>query len=194
MSILTAPPVPLTAEDWLRVAEPIVRRVAGKWSVRAAGLDRDDLAQVCRLRIYKRFAFYDPSRGTPDAWICTVCESCCHDEYERCRRRPDVLVGDYGPIEEQAIRTTERGVGSPETGLWADDTRLLVGRLLGLLDSDQRMVVERYFGLDGGPPGETVASTADSLGLLECRCKKLFEGAMRTIAFHATGVDYADAL
>lgn len=171
-----------------------MRRVSGKWSQRAAGLlSRNDLAQACRIRICRRFAAYDPSRGPPEAWIFTICESCCHDEYDRESRRPVALLGDYGPVET-SINRTGRDDRQPDAGLRAADAVEAVRKLLGLVNPDARAVVERFFGLDGEPAGETIAGTAASLGLQDRRCKELFECAMVIIASHAEETGLADAL
>lgn len=70
----------MTAEEALRISEPIIRGLIGKY-IRGNADDREDVGQECRVAVAKAAIAYQPS-GSPGAYFSTV----AHNEIVRWLR------------------------------------------------------------------------------------------------------------
>lgn len=106
MEIVTAVPdqtvnAPDTAEayaDWVRPHLPAMARLAARLVPDA---DRDDVVQEALARAWRKRRQFDPSRGTPAAWLLAITAD--QARQARRRRRPHLPFVDM-PVR---VRSTE---------------------------------------------------------------------------------------
>jgi RNA polymerase sigma factor (sigma-70 family) len=89
VSAAIAPDTPAGFADWVR---PQVDRMARLAARLAPDADRDDIVQEALIRAWQKRRQFDPSRGTPAAWLLAITA----DQARRAKRRqrPSILFGD----------------------------------------------------------------------------------------------------
>ncbi len=196
--------IPVSDSDWLSQAEPMVRHVVGRWSSFSI-LDRDDLAQICRMRLLELKPEFDPSVWEWPEWVFRVCDRClsavarkearrnalCRRVHYPCRSRDDEdEPGSVESLDSVIADTKSESPGS--SAMINDEADRLRRRVEGLRPSERRLVV-RMFGLDGFEATETIAGTAAFFGMPLGECRAAIQRAMDVVrSGMAEDRDYAD--
>lgn len=98
----------------------------------------EDLTAEVFLRALQAFSRFDPSRGTPRAWLFRMAQNALRDHQRQSRRRPMVSIATMHDLECKAPSPEERL-------LWEEEvTRLLAG--LAELSSGDREVIGLCYG------------------------------------------------
>ena len=122
--------------------------MAANFCTRLVGPDRrDDLLQDSLTRAWRKWASFDPSRGTPRAWLLAIVADQQRQEWRRVARRAAAPV--------LAAPPTAEAIG----GTASVDTRIDLEVAIAQLARRQRLAVDLYYfvGLD-------VAETAQVMG------------------------------
>lgn len=132
-------------------APPGHGRVAARF---ADPSDRDDVLQEALTRAWRRWSTFDPSRGTPSAWLCAI-------------------VADGARRRRQAAPAPDERLGrEPVAAAGTADRDLDLERAVATLPRRQREVVDlRYFA------GLSTTETAQVLGLSEGTVKSTLSDA-----------------
>jgi len=146
----------LTAEELCRIYAPRVCRFAAM--IARSSEEADDLAQDALLRAVRAIGSYDPSKGTPDAWLWRIVVNAGRD----AARRRELARG----LLERLMFTAPRESQSVEDAVLV---RLrdadLHAHLRSLPHRDKTLLALRYgAGLDIAEVGEAVGLNADSTG------------------------------
>lgn len=115
--------------------------------------DAEDVVQEAFVQVWRQAARFDPSRGSPEAWLCTIARSRALDRLRRrTSRREDA--------EERGLQST----------LPRNDEALAVRKALDSLPVDQRQALElAYF--DGLTQSEIAERLAQPLGTIKTRMR-----------------------
>jgi RNA polymerase sigma-70 factor (ECF subfamily) len=116
--------------------------------------EAQDVVQEVFVQVWRQAGRYDPARGTPEAWVCTIARTRALD---RVRRR--------------AARREERSAPpAPSTRAPAADEALAVRSALGSLPSEQREALElAYF--EGLTQSEIARRLGEPLGTVKSRIR-----------------------
>jgi RNA polymerase sigma factor, sigma-70 family len=149
-------PEALGAEVLCRIYAPKVCRFAAM--ITRSSEEADDLAQDAMLRAVRAISSYDPSKGTPDAWLWRIVVNASRD----AARRRELARG----LLERLMFTTPRESQSVEDAVLV---RLrdadLHAHLRSLPHRDRTLLALRYgAGLDIAEVGAAVGLNADSTG------------------------------
>jgi RNA polymerase sigma-70 factor (ECF subfamily) len=146
MSTLLTPTGDLT-DDTAAILRTYARRFA-----RPCALDPAELFQECCLYLLKRAADYDPDQGSLSTWLWHVAA--------RSRNylvRQHRLVG-WSSRRPAAVTDTDPDPGpDPAEAVERADLRRRVRDAVAALPADERELVTRRFGLDGGEPARRLA-------------------------------------
>ena len=146
----------LTPDELCRRYSPSVCRFAGM--IAGSSSDADDLAQDALLRAVRAIHSYDPSKGSPEAWLWRIVVNAGRDSARR-RERTRWIV-------ERLAFTAPRESESVEAAVLA---RLrdadLHAQLRLLPHRDKTLLALRYgVGLDTAEVGAAVGLSTDSTG------------------------------
>jgi len=146
-------PAPSDQESFARWVEPhfpILNRIV-RWSVPVSSAD--DVVQDALLRAWDKRSLFDPSRGSPDAWLARIALDQCAQQHRRSRRW------------ERADRLATTATTEP----WPEVTNhLALRQAISTLNTRQQQAVVLYYFADMtaqdvaqtlGRPVSTVRST-----------------------------------
>jgi RNA polymerase sigma-70 factor (ECF subfamily) len=143
----------------------LVNRVVGDRA------DAEEVLQEVFLQAWRSAARYDPSRGSPEAWLIMMARSRAIDAVRAVRRAPDRF--DTEPVED---------VRAPMPDLvGAVEARALVSAALADLTAAQREVLELAF-YDGLSQAEIAVRTGAPLGTVKTRTRMALERLRQTFA------------
>lgn len=116
--------------------------------------EAEDVVQEVFLRVWRQADRYDPQRGTPEAWLCTMARTRALDRLRRrAARREDAL--EAAPMATLLPRNEEA---------------LAVRKALDALSTDQRRAVElAYYG--GLTQSEIAQALGEPLGTIKTRIR-----------------------
>jgi RNA polymerase sigma-70 factor, ECF subfamily len=116
--------------------------------------EAEDVVQEVFVQVWRQAARYDPGRGSPVAWVCTIARTRALD---RLRRRV-------------SRREEPSEAAPPPSGSEAPDTALAVRAALGSLSDEQRKAVElAYF--EGLTQSEIARRLGEPLGTVKTRIR-----------------------
>lgn len=92
---------------FLTEIEPYVRLYAKKYNV--PGLDKEDLEQELRLRVWSKLEQYDPRLSSPKTWANTVMRNWTFNLYQKSQALKRKALNEYSPISD-AVYLNEHGV------------------------------------------------------------------------------------
>lgn len=122
-------------------------------ATRLAGLDaRDDVVQEALFTAWRRFATYDPARGTPRTWLLVLVADKSRKHWRAARPTLELKDGSLPP--DGASPWREGTTAVPDL-----DAHLDLTRAVSRLAPRQRIAVELYYVL-----GLPVAECADVMG------------------------------
>ncbi|MET9270795.1 RNA polymerase sigma factor [Kribbella sp. NPDC003557] len=140
---------------WVRPHLVAMARLAGRLAV---GADRDDIVQEALARAWAKRAQYDPSRGTPSAWLLAITADQARKAVRRMRSGPSLaLIEDAGPVASRR----------PDL-----DARMDVDHAIMSLSARQRLAVDCYYFAD-----LSIAETAAVMGCSEGTVKSTLSDA-----------------
>jgi RNA polymerase sigma-70 factor (ECF subfamily) len=116
--------------------------------------EAEDTVQEVFVQVWQQAARFDPSRGTPEAWLCTMARTRALDRLrKRASRREEPELGH---------------AGSTEAPLTAE--ALAVRAALDALPSDQRRALELAY-YEGLTQSEIAERLAEPLGTVKTRIR-----------------------
>lgn len=130
---------------------------------RSAAVAEDVVAEVY-LQAWQEAARYDPVRGTPNAWLLTICRSRALDAL----RRLDKAESHADP---ELLRPNEDTVDDPLNLLLALDRNSEVHKALETLDAVQRQMIALAF-FKGYTHAEIAQHVAMPLGTVKTHLRK----------------------
>jgi RNA polymerase sigma-70 factor (ECF subfamily) len=125
---------------------------------------------------------YDPTRGTPEAWLVMRAKTRAIDRLRSIRRRDRTFVA---PVDESVARSSEEPAENP--AVVAED-RSLIQTALAQLPEPQRRVIEMAF-FEGLTQSEIAIRLREPLGTVKTRARLGLErlrGALRGERVSAT--------
>ena len=146
----------LTAEELCRRYAPSVCRFAAMMT--RSSPDADDLAQDALLRAVRALRSYDPSRGTPEAWLWRIVVNAARDSARRRGRALELI--------ERLTFAVPRESESVEAAVLAKLRDADLHAQLRLLPyRDRTLLALRYgVGLDTAEVGAAVGLSPESAG------------------------------
>jgi RNA polymerase sigma-70 factor (ECF subfamily) len=114
----------------------------------------EDLTAETFLKVVRAADRFDPSKGSPKAWIITVARNVLADWRRRARLRQYVSLGTLHDLVYEAPSPEERL-------LWEEEVGRLMDAVASLADSDRELIGLRYGG------GLDTAEMAEMLGISE---------------------------
>src|SRR5689334_3335629 len=142
-----------------------------------------DVLQEVFWQVWQEAGRYDPSRGSPEAWVVMPAKARAIDRLRSMRRRDRTFVA---PVDESLA--ARRGDGeAPNSAVVAED-RGLVQTALGQLPEAQRRVIELAF-FEGLTQSEIATRLGEPLGTVKTRTRLGLErlrGALRGERLSAT--------
>ena len=136
----------------------LIRRV-----VRDPGVAEEVLQDVF-WEVWRDASQYDPSRGTPEAWLLMRAKSRAIDKLRSIRRRGQTFVAT---VDESVARAPETGPDQPGAAL---EERGQVERGLTQLPVAQRQVIELAF-FGGLTQSEIATRLGEPLGTVKTRAR-----------------------
>jgi RNA polymerase sigma-70 factor (ECF subfamily) len=127
----------------------------------------EEVLQEVFWQIWQDAAQYDPSRGTPEAWLLVRARTRAIDKLRSMRRRERTFVA---PVDEAVARPAQ----PPRNAASAAEDRGLVEGALGGLPEPQRRVIELAF-FEGLTQTEIAARLGEPLGTVKTRARLALE-------------------
>jgi RNA polymerase sigma-70 factor (ECF subfamily) len=116
--------------------------------------EAEDVVQEVFVQVWRQAARFDPDRGSPEAWLCTITRTRALD---RLRRRAS--------RREEAEGATPAGAQAPRT-----EAALAVRKALEGLSPEQRRALELAY-YEGLTQSEIAARLAEPLGTIKTRIR-----------------------
>lgn len=114
----------------------------------------EDLTAEVFLRALKAFDRFDPSLGTPQAWLFRIARNALRDHQRQAKRRLMLPIGGMRDLLSEAPSPEERL-------LWEEEVARLQAGLQELSDSDRQVIGLCYGGdLSVGEAGEILGVSA----------------------------------
>jgi RNA polymerase sigma-70 factor (ECF subfamily) len=123
-----------------------------------------EVLQEVFWQIWQEASSYDPSRGSPEAWVVMRAKTRAIDKLRSIRRREQTFVA---PVDERVAAAT--GTRADDPGLAAEDRGLAQGAL-EQLPAPQRRAIELAF-LEGLTQTEIAAKLGEPLGTVKTRIR-----------------------
>lgn len=140
---------------WVRPHLGAMARLAARLAV---GADRDDIVQEALARAWAKRSQYDPSRGTPSAWLLAITA----DQARKAVRRMRAGGASLTLVDDSAGPTARPDL----------DARMDVEHAIGSLTDRQRLAVDCYYFAD-----LSIADTAAVMGCSEGTVKSTLSDA-----------------
>ena len=116
--------------------------------------DAEDVVQEAFVQVWRQAGRYDPGRGSPQAWLCTIARTRALDRLRRrASRRED--ISDEPPAISETPQTEEA---------------IAVRDALGTLSTDQRRALELAY-YDGLTQSEIALRLGEPLGTIKTRIR-----------------------
>jgi RNA polymerase sigma-70 factor (ECF subfamily) len=135
------------------------------------GPDAEEVMQEVFLQAWRSAAHYNPSRGSPEAWLIMMARSRAIDAARAARRKPDRPEVEPSP---------DIAAAAPDVA-GAVEARALATTALGELTPAQREVLELAF-YEGLSQTEIAARTGAPLGTVKTRTRTALERLRQTFA------------
>jgi len=116
--------------------------------------EAEDVVQEVFVQVWKQAARFDPGRGSPTAWICTIARSRALDRLRQSTSR-----------REEASDTAPEGSEAPRT-----EEVLAVRKALEALSAEQRKALELAY-YEGLTQAEIAARLGEPLGTIKTRMR-----------------------
>jgi RNA polymerase sigma-70 factor (ECF subfamily) len=116
--------------------------------------DAEDVVQEVFVQVWRQASRFDPSRGTPEAWLCTMARTRALDRLRRRASRREE--------PEDAAPATTTAPGSAEA--------IAVRKALGGLSEDQRRALELAY-YEGLTQSEIAERLGEPLGTVKTRIR-----------------------
>jgi RNA polymerase sigma-70 factor, ECF subfamily len=146
----------LSPEELCRIYAPRVCRFAAR--IARSSEEADDLAQDALLRAVRAISSYDPSKGTPDAWLWRIVVNAGKD----AARRRELA---RGLLQRLMFSTPRESESVEEAVLVRLRDAELRAHLRSLPHRDRTLLALRYgAGLDIAEVGAAVGMNSDSTG------------------------------
>lgn len=113
-------------QAWVAPFLPAMTRYASRL---VSSTDRDDVVQEALVRAWSKWGTFDPSRGSPVAWLLAI----VRDRSRRQRTRS-------GPDRARADR--------PDDAAWMTPADIDLERAIAVLTDRQRLAVDLYYFVD----------------------------------------------
>ena len=126
--------------------------------------DAEDVLQEVFWQAWLDAGAYDPSRGSPEAWLLNRARSRAIDRFRAVRRRGETFVP---PLDETMGRAPD--AAAPDPAVRAED-RARVETALGILPTPQRQVIELAF-YGGLTQVEIAQRLGEPLGTVKTRTR-----------------------
>jgi RNA polymerase sigma-70 factor, ECF subfamily len=127
--------------------------------------DAEDVVQEVFMQAWRQAARFDPARGTPEAWLCTIARTRALDRLRRrAARRED--PGDSAPASTGPPRTEEA---------------IAVRKALEGLSADQRRALELAY-YEGLTQSEIARHLGEPLGTIKTRIRTAMIRLRETLA------------
>ena len=123
-----------------------------------------DVLQEVFWQVWQEAPTYDPSRGSPEAWVVMRAKTRAIDRLRSIRRRERTFVA---PVDERVAAAV--GTRADDPSLAAEDRGLAEGAL-GQLPGPQRRAIELAF-LEGLTQTEIAAKLGEPLGTVKTRMR-----------------------
>jgi RNA polymerase sigma-70 factor (ECF subfamily) len=123
-----------------------------------------EVLQEVFWQIWQDAPSYDPSRGSPEAWLVMRAKTRAIDKLRSIRRREQTFVA---PVDERVAAAV--GTRADDPGLAAEDRGLAQGAL-EQLPGPQRRAIELAF-LEGLTQSEIAAKLGEPLGTVKTRIR-----------------------
>lgn len=123
-----------------------------------------EVLQEVFWQVWQDAARYDPTRGSPEAWLVTRAKTRAIDRLRSVRRRDRTFVA---PVDESVAPRREEQAENP--AVVAED-RSLVQNALAQLPEAQRRVIELAF-FEGLTQSEIAARLGEPLGTVKTRAR-----------------------
>ncbi len=120
--------------------------------------DAEDVVQEVFVQAWRQAARFDASRGTPEAWLCTIARSRALDRLRRRAARREELADDSPGRPHAAVAAPQAEVA------------LAVRQALSGLSSDQRDALELAY-YEGLSQSEIAARLGQPLGTVKTRIR-----------------------
>ena len=141
-----------------------------------------EVLQEVFWQVWREAPQYDPTRGSPEAWLVMRAKTRAIDRLRSIRRRDRTFVA---PVDDSVAQS---GEGPAENPAVAAEERGLVWTALAQLPEPQRRVIELAF-FDGLTQSEIAARLGEPLGTVKTRARLGLErlrGALRGERMSAT--------
>jgi RNA polymerase sigma-70 factor (ECF subfamily) len=141
-----------------------------------------EVLQEVFWQVWREAPQYDPTRGSPEAWLVMRAKTRAIDRLRSIRRRDRTFVA---PVDESVARSSDESAENP--AVVAED-RSLVQTALAQLPEPQRRVIELAF-YDGLTQSEIAIRLGEPLGTVKTRARLGLErlrGALRGERVSAT--------
>lgn len=116
--------------------------------------EAEDVVQEVFVQVWRQAARFDPARGSPEAWLCTMARTRALDRLRRRAARREAS-GDEAPNASEAPRNEEA---------------LAVRKALDGLSADQRRALELAY-YEGLTQSEIAARLGEPLGTIKTRMR-----------------------